>query len=146
MIQQRHRGAQVIASLGKRLDEFFGRSPIVTRFHAGTIAMTAEHGHLVVDVTGAQGVLHQMQLGSNPDSHVIEPFAPRDALRRGGAPVRHIFAAQRKLIGDELARRGPQAVGSDERVGFVVRSIGTSDAHRRFGVFSALFNGRYLFA
>ena len=79
----------------------------------------------------AQAVLHQVQVGADPDRHRIEVAAVDDLVGRHHPAVGHVARHARRAVGhDRRARRRPQAVGADQRRALVLGAVLAAHDHR----------------
>src|SRR6266700_2355837 len=124
--------AEHLLHLRRGVRERFGElvGPAVVAPLAALEALTRDGGDVVHDRAPAQAVLHEMQVGADPDDHVVEMRAVLDLVEGHYPAVADVADRARRAVADQdLAHARAQAVGAYHGRALVFRPVGEAREH-----------------
>src|SRR6266496_4549066 len=124
--------AEHLLDAGRGVRERFGElvGPAVVAPLAALEALARDGGDVVHDRAPAQAVLHEMQVGADPDDHVVEMRAVLDLVEGHHPAVAYVADRPRRAVADQdLAHARAQAVGAYHGRALVFRAVGEAREH-----------------
>ena len=109
--------------------QVFGMGGVVPVVQIG-IDLADDDGDHIQALSGAHRVLHHVQLGPQPDRHLLAAQVQRQILLAHQRAVGQVAADARRRIAQQLAaHQAPQAVGANQGLALQIQTGGTVQAH-----------------
>jgi len=100
-------------------------APILRAF---LVPVASEHRNLVEEFSASHAILHEVQVGPHPQSHVVKIGIQGSFLDGQGSAVGHELRADRiAVVVHDLASRGPQSIDAHQGVAIIDEAIPAFD-------------------